>query len=136
MAVSAERIAVAWLKADTAVATLTGGKVATNLTDTAVKQGWPWVIVKEIGGGDTAVDPVDRPYLQMSCYGDDDDQADNLALAVIDAVKQLRRQPYSSGGESGTLIGGQLVAKRNVSEPTTEWGRFDVDGILAVREDR
>lgn len=129
MARSAERVTVGWLKD---VLTGVDGRVATRLPAHAT---FPFVVVREIGGGDTAVAVVNRPYMQIDCYDDTDRAtADNVALQVVDAAKY--EWPWRSDAEQATVLACDFVAKRTLPEPDTGWHRFTVDLLVAIREDQ
>lgn len=126
MAQSAERVTVAWLKHVLATTSVATSLPAKNIP-------WPFVTVAEIGGGDTGIDPVDRPYMQIDCYhATDRAAADDIALAVVDAAKY--GWPWTSD-EGGTVMAADIVAKRSVPEPGTRWHRFAVDVIVFIRDD-
>lgn len=131
MPVSAERVMVAWLKTVPEI-DAAGGRVATRLPREPV---FPFVVVQEIGGGDSDVLPVYKPYVQVDVYADPGDRgvADDLALAIVNACQYQRNTTIPA--ESATVLKGELVAKRAVSEPGTGWERFALDIILTVRED-
>lgn len=132
MAVSGERLTVAWLKSLAYVTTNAGGRVATELPADPT---FPFIVVQEIGGGiDRSLAPLDSPYIQLDTYADTKAEADDLALAVIDAARTIDGTPITVAGE-GLIYGVDVIAKRAVPEPETGWKRYAVDMILTCREE-
>jgi len=131
MPASAERTAVAWLKSLPAVVSA-GAGVATRLPADPT---FPFIVVQEIGGGDTLIQPVDKPYIQIDVYDDDWDKstADDLALAIVGAFKT--RLNVTIPAEGVTVLMVEWVAKRAVPEPGTGWTRFAIDSLWTNRED-
>lgn len=131
MPASAERTAVAWLQTLPAVVTA-GANVATRLPPDPESK-FPFVVVQEIGGGDTLVRPVDKPYIQIDVYDDDRGVADDLALAIVSGFKT--RDMVAVVAEGATVMRVEWVAKRAVPEPGTGWERFAIDSLWTIRED-
>lgn len=87
---SAETVTIAWLKANTDLLAIHGGRVGSKLNATL-----PAIRVQRIGGS-----PVetweDRPLLQVEAWAADQTTADTLARTIV-AVLPTIRAAYASG---------------------------------------
>lgn len=129
---SPERTMVAWAKANSPLAALVAGRVATRLPADPT---FPFLTVRQIGGGPDGSDaPVDEPLLQWDCYGAATAQgkvdADQLARTLVDELET--RNPEVVTGE-GYVYGHQVLDQRSVEEPATGWARYMVTSIATIR---
>jgi hypothetical protein len=132
MAVDAEPLTIAWLLSLPGMSATVGDRVWYEIPPDPTL---PFVVVQEIGGGDTGVYPVTRPYMQIDCIAapGDPGTADAIAGIITDAARGQVMTPVPS--ESATVMKANWVAKRRVEEPGTGWERKAVDLLLTVRED-
>jgi hypothetical protein len=79
------------LRADAAVSALVGQRVHFGVPSSPE---WPLITVQRVGGGDDPGDaPIDRPLVQIDCYGAERNktQARAIADAVRDWARSIRR---------------------------------------------
>jgi hypothetical protein len=82
---SAAALTVAWLKVNTDLAAIHGGRVGTKLNPTL-----PAIRVQRIGGSPS--EPWrDEPVMQVECWAVDEGTADLLARTVIAALPTIRK---------------------------------------------
>ncbi len=122
MAVSPERLMVEFLKADTPLATLTSGRIATKLPDSPTL---PFIVVKLVAGGpEDGEAPLNLYNLQHDCLAGDQAAADTLFRALIDAA--LANINFT--GTHGRLRGvGIFGVRRDDSENHINRFRYIVD---------
>lgn len=131
MAVSATRATIEWVLALPGMTGLVVDRVWDRIE---ADPEFPFVVVQEIGGGDTNVAPVIRPYMQIDVYDDDDPGvADDLAGIITDACR--KKLMVKVPGEDVTVMKANWVAKRRVEEPGTGWERWAIDLLITIRED-
>lgn len=87
---SAEVLTVAWLKANTDLLAIHGGRVGTKLASTL-----PAVRVQRVSGAVVEL-WEDQPVLQVDCWAADQATADTLARSVVAALPTFRGS-YGSG---------------------------------------
>lgn len=88
---SAPVLTIAWLKAQTDLAAIHGGRVGTKLNATL-----PALRVQRIGG--SSPDPYqDEPVMQFECWAADEATADLLARTLVAALPTIRGLTLPSG---------------------------------------
>lgn len=132
MAVSATRVTIEWVLGLPGVSAAVGDRVWDRIEPDPTL---PFVAVQEIGGGDTDIAPVVRPYMQIDVYSapGDPQTADDLAGIITDACRKrtMRQVPT----ENATILKANWIAKRRVEEPGTGWERWAIDILMSIRED-
>ena len=125
MVASAERVAVAWAKTNTAIAAIVGTRVATKLPADPT---FPFLRATLTGGTTDGSDaPIWVPLVTFDCYADDRAGADDLSRTVID---QLEAGTHATS--QGTFYG-RVLAVRPTPEPDTGWERFTVDALFILK---
>lgn len=140
----AEKLAVAWVRANPALRVLLGyqvgppvvnARVATSLPE---KPTWPFLRVIRIPGGTRDPDvPWDWSRLQFDAYAGRRAAGADVASASLVARTLVEQLDALDGAETivgeGVILGCQISqGPVPVPEPETEWARFLVEAVLVV----
>ena len=132
----AEKLAVAWAKANGALSALLQGRVATRLP-----KGWvsPFLRVVMLPGGDIDAEAdLGTAFLQWDVYAHkpDDDAPDYPTASLVARTLLHEAQiwtPAAIGG-NGFLYGfGVFRGPGRVEEPDTGWARYMVEMQASIR---
>jgi Protein of unknown function (DUF3168) len=118
-----------YLRADASLAALVGNRVFFGIPD---RVAFPLVTVTRVSGGDDpSTIPIDRPLLQLDCWGrkGNKTEAFNVAAAVRDALFAI------SNTTSGTalLYGASVIGGVFFPDPETDQPRYVLTVELAAR---
>lgn len=126
----AERLAVAWAKADAPLAALLAGRVATRLPNAWTS---PFLRVVQLDGDRDVEAPVGSAFLQWDAFARDLDFTSASAV-----IRTLIGQAMNVNGlivATGNLYGFSAVSgPRRFEEEETGFARFQVDMFLTIRE--
>lgn len=118
-----------YLRGVTALSTIVGNRVFFGIP---ARTAFPLVVVRRVAGGqDPGEAPIDRPLLQIDCWGSKGDKhgAYAAAAAVRDALTALRRT--TQGGS--VLFGAQVIGVVFVPDPETDQPRYSLTVDLTAR---
>lgn len=133
----AERLAVAWAKADAPLAALLDGRVATRLPE-----GWvsPFLRVVQVDGDPAGVHEeaaLGQALLQWDVFAFKGDQTKPDYLTAADVVMTLIDQAFAFTGQVvgvGYICGfSAMSGPRRIEEPETRWARYSFDTTMTMR---
>lgn len=129
LAADAEKLLIAYLKADSAVAALVAAKVSTTLPPDFKKE--KRVRLWRVGGTPDPSSPVpwlDRPRIQLEAYGTTKGEALNVANVVADAIARMPGT-YADGVVTDTAADLPLQWS---PDPHTDTPRYLFGAVLYV----
>lgn len=145
-----EVITIRWIRDNTALALLHGGRVSANLPDDPFGQSDggvtvtnPYITVFRVGGQPIDSEGellIDRGLLQLDFYAPPGDfaGASEAARTFVAEAHAISMVHVSAGGPSndGLIYYMDVVTgPRRVVEPETNWARFIVETFVTARED-
>lgn len=128
MAASAERLLVAWAKANAVLIPILADRVATKLP---ANPPFPFLrITLAAGASDGGEAPIDQPIMQFDCYDDNEAGLDVLERTFRD---ELAAATHFTNAH-GHLYGLSVLSWTPRPEPNTGWHRMQIDAIATIRE--
>lgn len=119
-----------YLRANAGVTALVGNRVFFGLP---ARCAFPAVVVRRVAGGqDPGEAPIDRPLLQIDCWGKPGNKANAhaTAAAVRDALTAIHGRTTQG---STVLFGAQVIGAVFSPDPETDQPRYSLSVDLTAR---